>query len=243
VWLLVFHPRESHPWLSRAERAYIEAGQPAPAAADGALVRWSALLRYRQVWAVVVARFLTDPVWWLYLFWLPQYLHDVRGFDLKAIGAFAWVPYLCADLGALSGGFASGWLIRRGHSVDRARKTCLAIGALLMPAGILAVRVESPAVALALISVVLWAFQFWINNLQTLPSDFFPSSTVGAVFGMSGTAAGFASLLFTLLTGWVVQHFSYAPMFTAAGILGPCGLVAVLVLAGPIRPVAAEARA
>lgn len=243
LWLVVFRPRDAHPWLTPEERAYIVGGQPAPAAADEAPVSWGALLGERAVWAWVLGRFLVDPIWWLYLFWLPQYLHDARGFDLKTIGAFAWVPYLAADLGALSGGYLSGWLIRRGVSVDRARKACMAAAALLMPAGILAVRVESALTALALIAVVLYAFQFWINNLQTLPSDVFPATRVGAVFGLGGTAAGAGSMLFTLLTGWVVQHFGYAPIFTLAGLLAPLGLAAVLLLAGEIRPLSAKASA
>ena len=118
-------------------------------AADEPRVGWGALLGYRQVWAIILARFMVDPIWWLYITWLPKYLSDARGFSLVQIGLYAWVPYLAADAGSLTGGALSGYLISRGWSVDRARKTVIAGAALLMPAGILAVRAESAAVALA----------------------------------------------------------------------------------------------
>jgi len=128
-------------------------------------------------------------------------------------------------------------LISRGVSVDRARKSVMLVGAALMPAGAFAVRVESPYAALALISVVLFAFQVWINNVQTLPSDFFPNRMVGSVFGLGGTAAGLSSMAFMLLTGHVVQKFSYTPIFTIAGLLGPLGAIALFTLAGRIERV------
>ena len=94
-----------------------------PATESSAPLGWGELLRYRQVWAIVLARFLTDPVWWLYISWLPKYLHDARGFSLEKIGLFAWVPYVAADIGSLSGGWASGYLIARGWSVRLPRHT------------------------------------------------------------------------------------------------------------------------
>jgi ACS family hexuronate transporter-like MFS transporter len=237
AWLFLFQTPERHPWLGARERAHIREGQQDDAGGAGRPPGWGELLRHRQVWAIVAGRFCTDPIWWLYISWLPQYLFDARGFDLQKIGAFAWLPFLAADLGALSGGFLSGHLIRRGVSVDRARKTCMAIGALLMPAGALAVRVESAWTALGLISLVLFAFQFWINNVQTLPSDLFPRRAIGSVFGLGGMAAGLSSMLFINLTGHVVQRFSYTPIFTLAGVLGPLGAIALFTLMGRIERV------
>jgi ACS family hexuronate transporter-like MFS transporter len=237
TWLLLFETPQRHPWLRSEEAAYIREGQREGEDEAGEPPRWRELLAQRQVWAIVAARFFTDPIWWLYIAWLPQYLFDARGFDLQKIGAFAWVPFLAADLGALSGGFLSGYLIRRGASIDRARKTCMSIGALLMPAGALAVRVDSPWTALWLISLVLFAFQFWINNVQTLPSDLFPRRAVGSVFGLGGMAAGISSMLFINLTGHVVQRFSYTPIFTLAGLLGPLGALALFALVGRIERV------
>jgi MFS transporter, ACS family, aldohexuronate transporter len=235
AWLLLYDTPERHPWLGAREREHIDQDREERGSAAGG--GWRELLGHRQVWAIVVGRFFTDPIWWLYISWLPQYLFDARGFDLQKIGAFAWVPFLAADLGALSGGYLSGYLIRRGASVDRARKSCMAFAALLMPAGALAVRVESPWTALGLISLVLFAFQFWINNLQTLPSDLFPKGVVGSVFGLGGMAAGISSMLFINLTGHVVQRYSYTPIFTIAGLLGPLGALALFALLGRIERV------
>jgi ACS family hexuronate transporter-like MFS transporter len=236
LWLAVYRPPQQHPWLGEQERAHILDGRPAVGSTmDSTGISWLRLLRYRQVWAIVIARLLVDPVWWLYIFWLPEYLHRARGFSLQQIGLFAWAPYAAADAGSLLGGYLSGWLIQRGWSVDRARKTLLVASAVMMPAGILAARVESPMVALALIGLVLFGFQAWINNLQTLPSDLFPSAAVGSVAGMGGAGAGIGSMFFILGTGWMVDHFSYTPVLTAAGVLGPLGCLVLLSLVGKIE--------
>jgi ACS family hexuronate transporter-like MFS transporter len=199
--------------------------------------RWRELLRYRQVWAIVASRFLTDPIWWLYITWLPKYLTDARGFSLTKIGLFAWVPFVAADAGSLTGGWMSGYLIGRGWSVDRARKAVILVAALLMPAGIVAAFVDNPMTALALIGVVLFGFQVWINNVQTLPSDFFSDKAVASVAGLGGTGAGIGSMIFIFTTGWVVDHFSYVPILVAAGILAPLGTLTLFMLTGPIRRV------
>jgi ACS family hexuronate transporter-like MFS transporter len=257
LWALFYRAPDQHPWLTRAELRLIREGQeeepvgaahgrdrsrawPAPTEAAKA-PRWRDLLRHRQVWGIVVARFFTDPVWWLYLTWLPLYLANVRGFSLKEIALFAWVPYLAADAGSLLGGWCSGFLIARGWSVDRARKGVILFGALLMPAGVLAAFATDPMVALALIGVVLFGFQAWINNVQTLPSDFFASRAVASVAGLGGTAAGIGSMIFVFTTGAVVDHFSYTPILIAAGVLAPLGTVALFLLAGPIRRVSLKA--
>jgi MFS transporter, ACS family, aldohexuronate transporter len=211
--------------------------RPQDAAATGRLEAGAPLLHHRQVWGIVLARFITDPTWWLYITWLPKYLNDARGFSLAKIGLFAWIPYLAADIGSLSGGWLSGHLIARGWSVDRARKAVILGAALLMPAGILAVRADRAMTALALMCVVLFAFQVWINNVQTLPSDFFPQTEVASVAGLGGVGAGIGSMIFIFGTGWVVDHFSYTPVFTVAGFLGPIGTLLLFLLSGRITPV------
>ena len=237
LWVVLYRVPEQHPWITDAERAYILSDRVRDvAASDAWRPGWLTLLTYRQTWAVVVGRFITDPIWWLYIFWLPSYFQEARGFSLQQIGLSAWLPFLCAGLGAIGGGWASGFLIQRGWTVDRARKTVMTIGALLTPAGILAVRAESAYSALILMGVVLFGFQVWINNLQTLPSDFFPKSAVASVFGLGGTAAAVASVLYNWGTGRVVDAGGYTPVFVVAGILGPLGLIATLLLAGMITP-------
>lgn len=238
AWWFIYKLPGEHPWLTSSERKLIRDGQAVNGAASNNITpRWSELLRYRQVWAIVIARLVVDPVWWLFVIWLPKYLADARGFSMKDIGAFAWAPYLAAMIGSLTGGYISGALIKRGWSVNRARKTVIACAAALMPAGILAVRVQDPMLALGLIGLVLFAFQVWISNVQTLPSDFFADRTVASVAGLGGTGAGIGSMIFTLATGWVVDHFSYTPILTVSGLLAPLGTVILFVLAGRITRV------
>jgi len=255
LWLVFYQSPDRHKWLRDQERQLIREGQHVTGATDADVartlvgvgverhrlesmpLRWRELLRYRQVWAIVLSRFLTDPVWWLYISWLPKYLSDARGFSLVKIGLFAWVPYVAADAGSLSGGWLSGHLISRGWSVDRARKLVIAIAALLMPAGIFAAFARDAMVALALIGVVLFGFQVWINNVQTLPSDFFSDKAVASVAGLGGTGAGIGSMIFILGTGWVVDHFSYVPVLVVAGLLAPLGTLVLFALSGRIERV------
>jgi len=235
LWLLFYQSPDRHKWLSESERELIRAGQFDDATASKTPVRWRDLLRYRQVWAIILSRFLTDPVWWLYISWLPKYLADARGFSLVKIGMFAWVPYVAADAGSLSGGWLSGHLIKRGWPVDRARKLVILLAAMLMPAGIFAAFAQSAMVALALIGLVLFGFQVWINNVQTLPSDFFSDRAVASVAGLGGTGAGIGSMIFVLGTGWMVDHFSYVPVLVSAGLLAPFGTLILFLLAGRIE--------
>ncbi len=251
LWLLFNQTPDKHRWITEEERALIretpldektldDDSRATVASSTSELdnaPRWRDLLRYRQVWAILLARFFTDPVWWLYITWLPLYLYSARGFSLKEIGLFAWVPYVAADAGSLFGGWASGFLIGRGWSVDRARKAVILFAALLMPAGIFAAFARDPFTALALIGLVLFGFQVWINNVQTLPSDFFSDRAVASVAGLGGTGAGLGAMLFTLTTGWVVDHFSYVPILVAAGVLAPLGTLVLFALTGPIKRV------
>ena len=244
-WLAIYNRPEDHKWLTREELAIIRDETPGgkgevvphgPVPADVSL-GWLELLRYRQTWAIIVSRFLVDPVWWLYITWLPLFLYKVHGFDLKQIGLFAWVPYVAADAGSLFGGWLSGYLIGRGWSVNSARKAVIAFAALLMPAGIAAAFTPDSMTALILIGVVLFGFQVWINNVQTLPSDFFPTKAVGTVAGLGGTGAGIGSMIFIFSTGWVVDNYSYTPVLVTAGLLAPIGTVALFLLAGNIKKV------
>ena len=238
LWFLFYQPPEKQARLSAEEYALIRGARDFSAA--GQSPSWWKLLEYRQVWAIVLSRFLADPVWWLYIIWLPLYLYNVRGFSLKQIGIFAWVPYVAAGAGSMVGGWASGFCMARGWSVNKARKTVIALATLLMPAGILAARVHDPMAALALISVVLFGFQAWIGNVQTMPSDFFPESAVGSVAGLGGLGAGAGSMLFTLATGFVVDHFhTYVPILVTAGLLPILATAVLFALGGPIRRCAA----
>jgi ACS family hexuronate transporter-like MFS transporter len=218
VWLAVYP--------ARVERA--AAARPFP---------WRVLLRRREVWGIVLARFFGDPIWWLYLNWLPLYLHDARGFSMSRIAAAGWVPFAAAGLGSLTGGLTSSRLLAAGVDVDRARKTAILVGTALMPVGIGAAYAASPGQALACISVTLFGFQFWVGNVQTLPGDFFPVAAVGSIAGFAGTAAGFGAMIFTMSTGWIVDRLSYTPVLVAAGLLGPLATAVLFLLAGRVRRV------
>jgi len=230
IWFFFYRTPAEHPNLSEEERQHILSDQPPADAASAQTKRpWLSLFRHRQVWAVVAARFFSDPIWWFLISWLPNYLKSERGFSLALIGMLAWIPFLFADIGNLAGGAVSSLLIRNGWTVDRARKTVLVISALMVPLGVgLVVTAASDAIAIAGISVIAFGFQSWIVNVHTLPSDCFPKQDVGSVFGIGGTAAGIASMLFTLLVGYIVDRFSYTPVFIMVGLMGP--LAAILLL-------------
>jgi len=233
LWLLFYESPERHPAITADEYALIKEGQVP--AAQSQQIAWLKLLSFRQTWAIVLARFLTDPVWWLYITWLPLYLYNARGFDLKQIGMFAWAPFLTADAGSLLGGWFSGHLISRGWTADSARKLVIAVGAVFMTAGIPAALTRSALAALIFISLVTFGFQIWINNVQTLPSDFFPQQAVAAVAGLGGVGAGIGAILYVLATGWVVDHFSYTPILVVAGLLPLLGTTILFALSGRIE--------
>jgi ACS family hexuronate transporter-like MFS transporter len=231
AWYFFYYTPERHPKITKRELDFIHAGQGADEQAGAPRRKWLSLFRHRQVWAVIAARFLTDPIWWFLVSWLPNYLKSERGFSLALIGLLAWIPFLFADIGTLSGGAVSSLLIKRGWTVDRARKTVLVTSMLMVPVGVFAiVGSRSDAVAIAGISLIAFSFQSWIANIHTIPSDCFPKQDVGSVFGIGGTAAGIASMLFTLLVGYVVDHFSYTPVYVMVGVMGPLGLILFLVI-------------
>src|SRR6202789_2339502 len=220
LWLRVYHPLDRHPRVTKEEVALIRAGQDAPStSAERGVQRWLTLARNRNVWGIVLGRALTDPIWWFYVFWLPQYLSDARGFSLQRIALFAWIPFIAADLGNFTGGWISGYCIRRGLPVIRARMWVCAISCLPILAGIPAARVHSAYSALALICVALWGYASWSTMGLTLPSDLFPQEVVATGTGLSGFAAGLASAVFTFAGGFLVDRFSYGPAFLVAGLL------------------------
>ena len=220
VWLRVYHPLDRHPRVTADEVTFIEAGKRADRSVQPAgFRRWVQLLKNRNVWGIVLGRSLTDPIWWFYVFWLPQYLSDARGFSLKRIALFAWVPFVAADIGNFTGGFVSGYLVRRGVPVLRARTWICAASCLPILAGIPAAYVHHSYTALALICIALWGYASWSTMGLTLPSDLFPEDVVATVTGLSGLAAGLGGAAFTMVVGATVDRFSYGPAFLAAGLL------------------------
>jgi len=226
-----YHPFDEHPRLGEDERKIIQErrGTPVASALKGAK-RWLSLLKERNVWGIVLGRSLTDPIWWFYVFWLPAYLSEVRGFSLKQIGAFAWIPFLAADLGNFTGGFATGFFIKRGMPVIRSRKLVCILSSLPIIAGIPAAMTHSTTVALLLISFATWGYASWSTMGLTFPSDLFPQDVVASVTGLSGLGAGLVSTAFTLMIGYIVDKFSYFPAFVAAGTVPLLATAIVLIL-------------
>lgn len=234
LWRSFYQTPERHPRITPEEYALIRADRVAPEKAHSQPVR--RLLRTRPAWAICLSRFVTDPVWWLYVVWLPLYLFNVRGFSLKQIGMFAWLPYVAADAGSLVGGWWSGWLISRGWPVDRARKFVIVVCGAMMLGGAFAGNARTAGEALAWIAMVLFGFQGWINNVQTLPSDYFADSDVGTVAGLGGVGAGLGAILFTMTTGYVLDRWhTYTPILTTAALLPVIGTVVLFALGGKVR--------
>lgn len=236
-WLIVARSSpEAHPWLSAAERAHILGDENAAGASvDEPALTLGGSLQHRQTWAIVLARFFLDPIWWLFVNWLPIYLADRFGFDVQHIGMFAWVPYVGAAAGSLAGGWYSGFRIRRGWSVDRARKqTILVGGAMTVPGFVFAAFAASPVMAVLAMALVLAGFQVMINNIQTLPSDFFAGKSVGTVAGVGGFSAVAGVLVFSTWLVPVLSRVSYTPVFLLGGALVPLAIFSVYVFGGEI---------
>jgi MFS transporter, ACS family, aldohexuronate transporter len=236
LWLRVYHPVDRHPRVAKEEVAFIRSGQEiAPSSEGGGLTRWRYLAKNRNVWGIVLGRALTDPIWWFYVFWLPTYLSDARGFSLKRIAIFAWLPFVAADLGNFTGGLISGYCIRRGASVIRVRTWICAISCLPILLGIPVARVNNVYVALALICIALWGYASWSTMGLTLPSDLFPEDIVATVTGLSGLAAGLAGAAFTFAVGLTVDRFSYGPAFVVAGLMPLAATASLFLLIRPQR--------
>ena len=244
-WLLVYRAGpDRHPWVSAAERALIldAPAVPDPRARPAYRPTLRQIMSHRQSWGIVLARFFLDPIWWLFVSWLPIYLAETFHFDIKQIGAFAWVPFVGAMLGSLSGGWLSGRLIAAGWGVTRARKWSITVGCVVMaPALLGAVLAHEPRAAVLTIAAVLFGFQVAIGNIQTLPGDVFHGKSVGSLAGIGGMAA----VAGTLITTWLVPVMttrSYAPIFILVAALVPLSLAAVWLVIGPIRKVDDPAR-
>ncbi len=231
MWLRVYHLVDCHPTVTPAEVAYIRAGQEAPSVSpERGLGRWLKLARDRNVWGIVLGRALTDPIWWFYITWLPKYLSDARGFSLQRISLFAWMPFVAADIGNFTGGLVSGYCIRRGVSVVRARTWVCVFSSLPILAGIPAAGVHSVYAAMALICFALWGYASWSTMGLTLPSDLFPHDVVATVTGLSGLAAGLVGAVFTIAVGILVDRFSYGPAFLVAGLMPLFATASILLL-------------
>jgi ACS family hexuronate transporter-like MFS transporter len=216
-------------WLVTYRRPKQEQDVPAIATAP---VSWKALLGERQVQGLVTSRFFFDPVFYFYMFWIPQYLSQVRGTSLERIGQLTWIPFLTLGIASLLGGWVSDLLVRRGISAQTARKSILIGAAILAPFSALAAFVHTVEAAIAMMSVFMFAHGFWITNYMTMIGDLYPRSGVATVVGLTGTAGGIGGFLTSLAIGKAVQAFSYTPVFVIAGAIYP---ICAMILSWTIR--------
>lgn len=224
VWLLIYWPPHQNRLLPASEYAAIKDEVAPPdesTAASGAKVDWKRLLTAPESVTLIVARFFTDPVIYFVIFWLPEYLRKERGFNLEMVGKYAWVPFVFGGIGYVAGGWLSGRLMRAGWTLPRSRKFAMLMGAVIMPAAIAAPYVPSAWMAIAATCFITLGHAFWVSNLQTLPADLFKGNETGTVMGFSGMGGAIGGMLANLGTGWVVAHFTYAPIFLLAGLMHP----------------------
>lgn len=232
-WLRSYYSPAAHPRLGDDERALI-AGIQDPKQA-GMAPDWLGLLRFPQVWGLVAAKFLSDAAWYFYLFWLPKYLYEVRHFDTKQVGYYAWIPYAASGIGSITGGWFSSRLIRRGHSLNRARKVALGASAAVMPLIWLVTR--SPVQgAIVLFSIAFAGQQSWSTLVMIVPADMFPQRSVGSVAGLVGFGGAMGGVVFGLVVGHLLDHgFGYELIF---GLVGTFHLIAFCIILLAIRVIA-----
>lgn len=233
VWWMTYRAPEDQPDLSSEELAYIRSDPPEPTVR----VPWSQILRHRQAWAFVAAKFITDPIWWFFLFWLPKFLHAEYGLTLMGLGLPLIVIFVLADVGSIAGGWLAGRFIKRGWSVNRARKTTMLICALAVVPIVFAAQADNLWLAVALIGMATAGHQGWSANVFTLTSDMFPRHAVASVVGIGGFAGAVGGMMIATFTGFLLETTgSYVPVFLMAGSAYLLALVVVHALAPRLQP-------
>ncbi len=235
AWWFVYQSPEEHRWLSETDRATAMkesgAAHTRKATFGAALAQ---IIGWRQLWGLMATRMLATPVWWFYVFWLPDYLSKGRGFTLKEIGMFGWIPYLTVDIGKLIGGAASDRMLAHGRSATFARKSVMVVGALAMAAGVMVVGANTAAGAIAWECVATFGFGLWSANILALHADIFPTETMATAVGLTGMASSLGGSIFTYSIGLMVDRTGYAPVFGIAGTLALLACVALFVGVGRV---------
>lgn len=247
-WLyLVKAPPKSHPWLTNEEREYILSGQENltlkedGSTQEGYNPSTAELLGRKQSWGVIIASAAIDPIWWLFIVWIPIYLSEVFGMNVKEIAFSAWLPYVGAMLGAFFGGLLARDRIKKGWTVNKTRKMVITLGCLIMLPALLALSNPGSAInAVLIMSVILFGFQTAIGNVQTLPSDFYSGKKVGTLSGFAGMAAKLTAAGLTILIPWLTDGGNYTPAFIIGAALAIIALLSIWVLCGTIQPLKAK---
>jgi ACS family hexuronate transporter-like MFS transporter len=240
-WLLVYREPEGHPKVSRAELAHIRSDPVEPTTH----VPWLSLLGHRQAWAFIIGKFLTDPIWWFYLYWLPKFLDARFGISLGQVALPLITIYLVADVGSVGGGWLSSTLIKRGWSVNAGRKTAMLIAALLIVPTMFAPAAGSLWSAVAIVSVAAAAHQWWSANIFTTASDMFPRRAVASVVGLGGFAGAMGGVLFQRVTGRVLEATgnNYTYIFVVCGLAYVTALLIMHLLVPRLEPAKIDERA
>ena len=217
------------------------ANQPRPQTGPG--MSWIGLFRFPQVWGLVCAKFLSDAAWYFYLFWLPKYLYDVRHFDTKQVGYFAWIPYAAAGVGSLLGGWFSSRLVQRGRSLNFSRKLALGLSAAVMP--LIFFVTQSPVeIAIVLFSIAFAGQQSWSTLVMILPADIFPHRAVGSVAGLVGFGGAMGGVVFGLVVGYLLDHgFGYGVVFGIVSTLHVIAFAVILLSVRVVQPIEVAVRA
>ncbi|MEZ4888821.1 MAG: MFS transporter [Chitinophagales bacterium] len=242
--ILVKAPPKSHPWITEEERQYILSGQKNPTPNEVAQLEEEGynpttkeLLSHKESWGVIIASAVIDPIWWLFVFWIPIYLFEVYGMDVKTIGIYGWVPYVGAMFGAWFGGLLAQNRIKVGWTVDKTRKLVITLGCLIMLPSLLAMASPgTPVNAVLIMAVILFGFQTAIGNVQTLPSDMFGKKTVGTLSGFSGMAAKLGAVGLTSLVPWLTAGGNYTPAFVIGATLAVIAMASIWILCPKIEP-------
>lgn len=231
VWVVFYRLPRQHPRISADELQLIEAERGSQE--EPATVPLTRLLGLRAVWGCMLVRMVTDPVSYFFLFWIPKYLQQERGFDLADVGKYSWIPFVAIALGNVVGGALPGWLMRLGWSYNRARKTVMLCASCIIPLCFVAlVRVPDVASALTLLSAAMFSHAAWLSI--GLPGEIFPAHVVGTISGLSGCLGGVMGIISQQLIGWTVQHVSYTPIFMVGSVLHLTSFVIVGVLIGKL---------
>ena len=238
-WLKYYNSPETHDRLSQKESEYIRAGLPAEV--ESVKIPWTALLRQKEVWPFLIAKFLTDPVWWFYLFWIPIYLNDVRHFTAPERATALTLIYAISSAGALLGGAASSFLMKRGWDVGRARKSVMLICACIMPVASMGVFAEKAALTVLLFGISMAAHAAWMTNVFTTTADVFPKEAVGVANGFGNCVGGLGGALFSgLIPGFVIPLAGYVPVLLTMSCFYLLALLLVHKLMGNLEPVVLE---
>jgi MFS transporter, ACS family, aldohexuronate transporter len=227
AWFLLFRQPAESKLVSERERDYVLAGRTE--ATTEPPWSWAKLLSLREVWGLLAMRFLLDPVFYFYMFWIPQYLSQERGASIEDIGRLAWIPFLVLGISSIIGGAASDRLVQRGWTIGRARKTIMAVAAFFTPISVLSLIAPDAFWAVVLLAGLMFAHGFWMTNYMTLFGDLFPPGSIGTVVGLSGTAGGIGGALSGLLVGRIVESVSFTPPILACGVLYPIALLIMFV--------------